>query len=54
MPVRRTVDLPRAAQLCPHDVVRFAEISLEEARELFRLRERELERFRTGLRFRTA
>jgi antagonist of KipI len=48
-----TVDLPKAAQLCTGDQVRFAEVSLEEAQRLLIERERDLERFRIGLELRT-
>jgi antagonist of KipI len=44
-----TVDLPIAAQLRPGDVVRFREVTLREAHELLRERERHLARFRLGL-----
>ena len=47
-----TVDLPVTAQLCPNDSVRFYEVSLAQARELFVTRENDLERFRLGLRLR--
>ena len=47
-----TVDLPRAAQLRPHDRVRFETVSLEEAHSLHCEREADLERFRIGLRLR--
>ncbi|HEY5036455.1 MAG TPA: biotin-dependent carboxyltransferase family protein [Chthoniobacterales bacterium] len=49
-----TVDLPRAAQLRPNDEVRFEMRSHEEARALFAARERDLERFRLGLKLRSA
>jgi antagonist of KipI len=48
-----TVDLPLAAQLRPNDSVRFREVSLAEAGALFRDRELDLERFRTGLQLRS-
>ncbi len=48
-----TVDLPIAAQLRPGNAVRFREVSLEEAYQLFFERERELERFQIGLSLRT-
>lgn len=47
-----TVDHPTSAQLRPNDSVRFQEVSLEEARELFVSRENDLARFRLGLSFR--
>lgn len=45
-----TVDLSAAAQLSPGDVVRFAEVTPAEARQLLRQRARELAWFRAGLR----
>lgn len=45
-----TVDLPQAAQLRAGDRVRFKEVAHPEARELLRKRERDLTRFRAGLR----
>jgi antagonist of KipI len=47
-----TVDLSLAAQLRPNDSVRFHEVSLAEARELFATRANDLARFRLGLRLR--
>jgi antagonist of KipI len=47
-----TVDLPITAQLRPNDTVRFSEVSLAQARDLFVKRENDLERFRLGLRLR--
>lgn len=47
-----TVDFPAAAQLRSGDAVRFAEVSLEEAQHLLGERERDLARFRVGLRLR--
>ena len=44
-----TVDLGRAAQFQPNDIVRFQEVSLPEASALYAARERELERFRVGV-----
>jgi antagonist of KipI len=44
-----TVDLPIAAQLWPGDAVRFHEVSLAEAQELLREREKAFARFRVGL-----
>ena len=44
-----TVDLPIAAQLWPGEAVRFHEISLAEAEDLFREREEDFSRFRLGL-----
>ncbi len=44
-----TVDLPRAAQLCPNDTVRFQKVAEAEASALFIERERDLQRFRVGL-----
>ena len=44
-----TVDLPAAAQLRPHDVVRFEEVTPAASRALFLARERDLQRFRVGL-----
>ena len=49
-----TVDLPIAAQLRPNDTVRFHEITLTQAHDLFIARENDLERFRLGLRLRTS
>lgn len=49
-----TVDFPIAAQLCPNDSVRFHEVTVAEAGELFVTRENDLERFRLGLRLRTS
>jgi len=48
-----TVDLPAAVQLCPGDSVRFAEVSLMEAQQLFIERERQVARFRLGLELQT-
>ena len=47
-----TLDFPFAAQLRPGDVVRFIEVSLEEAQRLLRQREEDVERFRVGVRLR--
>jgi antagonist of KipI len=44
-----TIDLPRAAQLCPNDTVRFQKVTGVEASTLFVERERDLQRFRVGL-----
>lgn len=44
-----TVDLGIAAQLRPNDSVRFKEVSLVQARELFATRANDLARFRLGL-----
>jgi antagonist of KipI len=44
-----TVDMPIAAQLRPGDPVHFGEVSLEEARALYRARERDLNWFRAGV-----
>ncbi len=44
-----TVDQPISAQLRPNDSVRFHEVSLAQARELFLTRENDLARFRLGL-----
>jgi antagonist of KipI len=44
-----TVDLPIAAQLWPGDLVRFHEVALAEAQQLFVERENDFERFRIGL-----
>ncbi|MEO6971159.1 MAG: hypothetical protein ABI217_09725, partial [Chthoniobacterales bacterium] len=44
-----TVDLPQAAQLRPHDTVRFEEVTPAEAGALFAERENDLQRFRVGL-----
>jgi antagonist of KipI len=44
-----TVDLGIAAQLRASDVVRFREVSLNDAQRFLVERERELERFRIGL-----
>jgi len=44
-----TVDLPLAAQLRPNDSVRFREVTPAEAAAFFAERERDLQRFRTGL-----
>jgi antagonist of KipI len=49
-----TVDLPLAAQLRPNDEVRFQSVSAEEAREIFLIRENDLDRFRIGLRLRAS
>jgi antagonist of KipI len=49
-----TVDLPITAQLRPKDSVRFYEVPLVQARELFVTRENDLERFRLGLRLRVS
>ncbi len=49
-----TVDLPAAVQLRPGDSVRFVEVSLAEAQQLFIEREREVARFRLGLELQTA
>jgi len=43
------VDVRRFTQLCPGDKVRFQEISLATAHELYLVRERDLNRVRTGL-----
>lgn len=44
-----TVDLPIAAQLWPGDLVRFHEVSLAQAQELFLEREDDFDRFKIGL-----
>jgi antagonist of KipI len=44
-----TVDLPIAAQLWPGDRVRFHEVELAEAQQLFLEREDDFARFRIGL-----
>ncbi len=44
-----TVDQPIAAQLCPGDRVRFAEVSIADAHSFLLERERNLEQFRRGL-----
>lgn len=44
-----SVDLPIAAQLWPGDAVRFHEVSLAEAEDLLREREKDFARFRVGL-----
>ena len=49
-----TVDLGIAAQLRAGDRVRFSEVSLSDAHRLLLERERDLERFRVGLRLRTS
>lgn len=49
-----TVDLPLAAQLRAHDIVRFQPVNAAEAHELFAIRERELTLFRVGLALRLA
>ena len=49
-----TVDMPAAVQFTPGDSVRFAEVSLAEAQQLFIARERDVERFRVGLSLRTS
>ncbi len=49
-----TVDLPAAVQLRPGDSVRFVEVSLADAQQLFIEREREVARFRLGLELQTA
>ena len=48
-----TVDLPAAAQLRPGDIVRFAEVSVADARRLYAERERDLAWFRAGVALRT-
>ncbi|MBA3763657.1 MAG: biotin-dependent carboxyltransferase family protein [Chthoniobacterales bacterium] len=48
-----SVDLPAAAQLRPGDAVRFAEVTLEQAQQLLLARERDLQRFRIGIRLQT-
>lgn len=49
-----TVDLPRAAQLQPDDIVRFEEVAPAEATALFIQRETDLQLFRVGLVLRTS
>ncbi len=49
-----TLDLPAAAQLRPGDRVRFAEVTLTEAQQVLRARERDLQLFRIGLRLQTS
>ena len=49
-----TVDLGIAAQLRAGDRVRFSKVSLSDAHRLLLERERDLERFRVGLRLRTS
>ncbi len=49
-----TVDLPRAAQLQPNDIVRFEEVTPAEASALFLERENDLQLFRVGLALRTS
>lgn len=49
-----TVDLSVAAQLRPHDIVRFQPVNAAEAHELFAIRESELALFRVGLALRLA
>ena len=49
-----TVDLPRAAQLQPNDIVRFEEVAPPEATALFAQRENDLQLFRVGLALRTS
>lgn len=44
-----SVDLPVLAQLQPADEVRFREVSLEEAQRLYLVREREIQKIKTGL-----
>ena len=44
-----TVDLPKAAQLCPGQTVRFHEVSLSDAHRLLLAREAELSRFSVGV-----
>lgn len=44
-----TVDLPKAAQLCPNDTVTFEKVTVAEAIRLFAERERDLQRFRVAL-----
>ncbi len=44
-----TIDLSLAAQLRPNDSVRFREVTPAEAAALFAERERDLQRFRTGV-----
>ncbi|MCA1659133.1 MAG: hypothetical protein LC642_01115, partial [Verrucomicrobiaceae bacterium] len=48
-----SVDLGAAAQLQPADTVRFVEVSLAEAQRLLRERERDVERFRVGVKLRS-
>ncbi|HEV3410348.1 MAG TPA: biotin-dependent carboxyltransferase family protein [Chthoniobacterales bacterium] len=48
-----SVDLPAAAQLRPGDQVRFVEVALGEAQRLLHERERDLERFRVGVKLRS-
>lgn len=48
-----TVDLPAAAQLHAGDRIRFAEVTLAEAQQLLRQRERDVAWFRAGLELRT-
>ncbi len=47
-----TVDLPVLAQTKPGDILRFKEISVEEAQNLYRLREDDIQRFKCGMRLR--
>ena len=47
-----TVDLPIAAQLRPHDSVRFQLVTMADAQNLFAVRAKELARFRVGLQLR--
>ncbi|BCJ86234.1 5-oxoprolinase subunit C family protein [Effusibacillus dendaii] len=47
-----TVDLPILAQVTPGERIRFEEISLSQAQELYRLREREIGILRQGIKFR--
>ena len=48
-----TVDLAHAAQLQPNDVVRFEEVTVEEAARLSAELENDLELFRVGLSLRS-
>jgi antagonist of KipI len=44
-----TVDLPAVAQLKPGEKIRFKEITLEEAEQLYLIREHDIEAIKTGL-----
>lgn len=47
-----SIDLPVLAQTKPGDVLRFQEITVEEAQELYRSRENDIQRFQCGIRLR--
>ena len=47
------VDLPLIAQLKPGDTLRFGEVSIEQAHDLLLAREREVQKFKAGVRLAT-